>query len=222
MKIIVNLLLVRILRMKFRNYKNLLYIAILIFGSSCVGGKYTYEFDTGKHLDFSNGKWVFNEVQSNSEPKNSQRLYAESYEEFKKILGDSLIDLTTLRNNALVEPEIKFEPTQSELKKLYDNSKCDFLINVRGQIISNNASSFYSNDQSLSYSTSNRSAVFIKIFDLKNGILISSSTGKAISTEQHSDFEKDGALNWTTSAAPMLVRAAEGLIIKYNKYRTDK
>tara|TARA_R110000751_G_scaffold307477_1_gene429039 strand:- start:843 stop:1469 length:627 start_codon:yes stop_codon:yes gene_type:complete len=208
--------------MEIRNYKNILYIVILILGSSCVGGKYVYEFDTGKHLDFSNGKWIFNEVQSNSESKDNKRLYGESYEEFKKILGDSLIDLTALRNTSLVEPEIKFEPTQSELKKLYDNSECDFLINVRGQIISNNASSFYSNDQSLSYSTSNRSAVFIKIFDLKNGILISSSNGQAISTEGHSDLEKDGALNWTTRAEPMMVRAAEGLIIKYNKYRTDK
>ncbi len=208
--------------MKIKGYKNLLYLVILIFSSSCVGGKYTYEFDTGKNLDFGNGKWIINEVQSNTELKNNKRLYAESYEEFKKILGDSLIDLTSLRNISLVEPEIKFELTSSELKELYKNSKCDFLINIRGQLISNKASSLYTNDQSLSYSTSNRSAVFIKIFDLKNGILISSSNGQAISTEEHSDLEKDGALNWTTRAEPMMIRAAEGLIMKYNKYRIDK
>jgi len=208
--------------MRIREYKNLLFIVILILGSSCVGGKYVYEFETGKNLDFSNGKWIFNEVQSNSESKDNKRLYEESYEAFQKILGDSLIDLTSLRNITLIEPEIKFEPNQSELKKLYENTKCDFLINVRGQIISNNASGFYSNDHNLSYSTSNRSAVFVKIFDLKNGILISSSNGQAKSTEEHSDLEKDGALNWTTRAEPMMVRAAEGLIMKYNKYRTDK
>ena len=208
--------------MVIKDYKNLLYIVILILSSSCVGGKYVYEFETGRNLNFGSGKWVFNEVQSNSELKNNKRLYAESYEEFKKILGDSLIDLTSLRNISLVEPEIEFEPTQSELKKLYENSKCDFLINVRGQIISNSASSFYTNDQRLSYSTSNRSAVFIKIFDLKNGTIISSSNGQAKSTEEHSEFDKDRALNWTTGAESMMVRAAEGLIIKYNKYRTDK
>ncbi len=208
--------------MEIRNHKNLFYIVILMLGSSCVGGKYVYDFDTGKNLDFSNGKWIFNDVHSNSESNDNKRLYTESYGEFKKILGDSLVDLTSLRNIALVEPEIKFEPTQSELKKLYENSKCDFLINVKGQIISNNASSFYSNDQSLSYSTSNRSAVFIKIFNLKNRILISSSKGQAISTEVHSNLEKDGAFNWTTPAEPMMIRAAEGLIIKYGKYRLDK
>ena len=208
--------------MVIKDYKNLLYIVILILGSSCVGGKYVYEFETGRNLNFGSGKWVFNEVQSNPELKNNKRLYAESYEEFKKILGDSLIDLTSLGNISLVEPEIEFEPTQSELKKLYENSKCDFLINVRGQIISNSASSFYTNDQRLSYSTSNRSAVFIKIFDLKNGTIISSSNGQAKSTEEHSEFDKDRALNWTTGAESMMVRAAEGLIIKYNKYRTDK
>ena len=108
------------------------------------------------------------------------------------------------------------------MKELYEYSKCDFLINVRGQIISNNARGFYSNDHRLSYTTSNRSAVFIKIYDLKSGLLISSSNGQAISAEQHSDLENDGALKWTTEAAPMMIRAAEGLILKYNKYRTDK
>ena len=205
-----------------KNYKILPFLVILILVSSCVGGKYVYEFDTGKNLDFSNGKWIFNNVQSNSESKDNKRLYTESYEEFEKILGDSLIDLTILRNKSLVKPDIKFEPTRSELKDLYEYSKCDFLINVRGQIISNNASSFYSNDQRLSYSTSNRSAVFIKIYDLKSGILISSSNGQAISAEEHSDLENDGALNWTTKAEPMMIRAAEGLILKYNKHRTDK
>lgn len=194
---------------------------VLTLAQSCVGGKYTYEFNTGKNLDFSTGKWIFNNVRSNSESKNNQRLYRESYEEFEKILGDSLIDLNSLRSTSMVEPEIKFEPTQTELKELYENSKCDFLISVSGQIISNNASGFYSNNPNLSYSTSNRSAVFIKIFDLKNGILISSSNGKAISTERHSDLEKEGSFNWTTRAEPMMIRAAEGLIMKYNKYRTD-
>ena len=130
-----------------RNYKILLCVLILILGSSCVGGKYVYDFDTGKRLDFSEGKWIFNDVHSNSEPKNNKRLHMESYAAFKKILGDSLIDLTALRNSSLVKPVLKFEPTQSELKALYQNSKCDFLINVKGQIISNNASGFYSNDQ---------------------------------------------------------------------------
>ncbi len=127
-----------------------------------------------------------------------------------------------MRKGALVDPAIKFEPTQRELKELFENSKCDFLINVRGQVISNKASSFYSNDKNLNYSTSNRLAVLIKIFDLKNGVIISYSKGKAISTEQHSDLEKDGSLNWTTRAEPMMIRAAERLIIRYNKYRTDK
>ena len=205
-----------------KKYQTLLFLCILIWTYSCVGGKYVYEFDTGKNLDFSSGKWIFNDVNSNSESKVNKRLYTESYEEFEKILGDSLIDLTVLRNKSLVKPDIKFEPSQSELKELYEYSNCEFLINVRGQIISNKASSFYSNDQRLSYSTSNSSAVFIKIFDLKNGVLISSSNGQAVSKEGHSDLENDGALNWTTKAEPMMVRAAEGLIMKYNKYRVDK
>ena len=205
-----------------RNFKKLILISIAILSYSCVGGKYTYEFEAGKNLDFSSGKWILNDVRSNAKNENNKRLYEETREEFDKILGDSLIDLTSLRNIALVSPEIKFELTQSEQKELYENSNCDFLINVSGQIISNNASSFYTNDQSSSYNTSNRSSVFIKIYDLKSGTTISSSHANAIDTERHSDFEKDGALNWTTRAEPMMIRAAEGLIIKYGKYRLDR
>ncbi|UII78272.1 hypothetical protein [Flagellimonas sp. CMM7] len=205
-----------------RNFKNLLYISIVILSFSCVGGKYTYEFDTGKNLDFGNGKWILNDVRSNSKLRNHKRLYEETYEEFKKILGDSLITLGSLRNIALIEPEIKFEPSQSELKKLYENSNCDFLINLKGQIVSNSASNLYTNNQASNYNTSNRSSVSIKIYDLKNGVIISSSNANGIDTERHSDFKKDGALNWTTSAEPMMIRAAEGLIIKYKKYRIDK
>ena len=190
--------------------------------SSCVGGKYTYNFDTGKSLDFGNGRWIFNEVGTNSTANNNKKLYEVSYAKFKRILGDSLIDLTSLRNIALVKPEIEFDPTSLELKKLYVDSQCDFLINIRGNEISNSASSFYTNEQNSNYSTSNMSSVDIKIFDLKTGMLISSSSGQAKSTEQHSVFEKDGKLNWTTRAEPMMIRAAEGLIRKYDKNRRDK
>jgi len=197
-------------------------IVIMLFGTSCVGGKYTYEFDSGKQLDFSTGKWILNNTESNSKIRYSKKLYEETHEEFKKILGDSLIDLTALRNNALVKPNIRFEPTPLELKELYKNSKCDFLINVRGEIIANNASSFYTNNHSSSYTTSNRSLVVIRIYDLKSGALISSSNANAIDTETHSELEKDGALNWTTRAEPMMLRAVEGLVLKYKKHRLDK
>ncbi len=208
--------------MSIRNCINLLCILIILLYSSCVGGKYTYEFDSGKQLDFSTGKWILNNTQSNSKIRNNKKLYEETYEEFKKILGDSLIDLIALRNKNLVKPDIKFEPTRSELRELYKNSNCDFLINVRGEIISNNASSFYTNNHSSSYTTSNKSSVTIKIYDLKSRTLISSSNANAIDTERHSDLEKDGALNWTTHAEPMMFRAVEGLILKYNKHRLDK
>lgn len=208
--------------MDIRSFKNLLYIVFIILCWSCVGGKYTYDFETGKSLDFGTGKWILNEVSSNSGIKNKKRLYEETYNGFKKILGDSLIDLTSLRNMALIAPNIKFEPTPAELNEIYENSNCDFLINVSGQIISNSASSFYTNDQSSSYNTSNRSSVSLKIYDLKSGVMVSSSNANAIDTERHSDFEKNGALNWTTRAEPMMIRAVEGLIMKYRKNRLEK
>ena len=142
--------------MKIKKFKHLLFLPLILMIYSCVGGKYTYEFNTGKNLDFSSGKWILNNVQSNSGIDYNKKLYEETYEEFKKILGDSLIDLTSLRNTSLVGPAIKWEPTQPELQELYTNSNYDFLINVSGNIISNSASSFYTNETHSNYSTSNR------------------------------------------------------------------
>ncbi len=62
----------------------------------------------------------------------------------------------------------------------------------------------------------------IRIYDLKSGTLISSSNANAIDTESHSELDKDGALNWTTRAEPMMLRAVEGLILKYKKHRLDR
>ncbi|PRX54865.1 hypothetical protein [Flagellimonas meridianipacifica] len=200
----------------------LVFFSMVAFNLSCVGGKYTYQFDTGKKLDFSKGKWILNQTKSNSTFRYDKKLYNESFEQFKKILGDSLIDMTSLRNTSLVGPEIKMEPSQAELLQLHQDSNCDYLINLTGTVISEGAGSLSFNDPNSSYTTSNSSSVSIQIYDLKTGMIISSSRAFGKDTQENSVFEKEGALSLHSRAEPIMIQAAERLINKYNKYRIDK
>ncbi len=193
---------------------------IMVF-CSCAGGKYNYLFDTGKRLDFSKGKWLLNKTESNSKVFDSE-LYDASYKEFKEILGDSLIDMNTLRASRLVAPKVGFELSDMELKKLKQDSECDFLINIRGNIVSNGAGSLSFDSENGYYSTSNQSSVAILIYDLNAGAVLSSSqaVGKATAENSHFDDAK-GIPSINSSAETLMVAAAKKLIKKYDKYRLD-
>lgn len=188
---------------------------------SCGGGKYQYLFDTGKQLAFGQGKWILNRTASNSKVFDHE-LYNASYNQFKEILGDSLIDLNTVRAAALVAPKIKFEPSVPELKKLYVDTKCDYLINIRGNIISNGAGTLSFDNGQVPYSVSNQSSVEIVIYDLKTATVISSAQAIGKDTAENSHFDSDNGLpTFHHSAETLMVKAAKKLIRKYEKYRLD-
>ena len=113
---------------------------------SCGGAKYTYFFDTGKQLDFSEGKWILNNTKSNSKLFDNKLYYA-SLNEFEKILGDSLFEMNELRSSKLVAPKIKFNLSQSDLEELKRNTDNDYLINITGNTISDGAGSLILSDE---------------------------------------------------------------------------
>lgn len=206
--------------MKTNRFYCILFFGILLTLQSCGIPRYTYDIK-GKSLDFGQGKWILNETQSNWREKYNKMLYKTTHKEFKKILGDSLFDLTAIRMAQLMPPAIGFKPSPYDLKKLHEYSKCDFLINVTGQVISNGASSFSTNDVYSNFATSNRSSVSIIIYDLKDGSILSSSKADAIDWEDNNQFEDDGELQFTSSAQGMMVQAAKKLIKQYAKHRVN-
>lgn len=200
-----------------------LYTLLIAFGFiSCGGGKYTYPFDTGKQLDFGDGKWVLNRTESNSKVFDSE-LYDASYGQFKKILGDSLIDMNTLRMDKLVSPKVGFELNRTELEQLKRDTECDFLINVRGNVISNGAGTLSFDTGNGYYSASNQSSVSIMIYDLNTSAIISSSQAVAKVTSENSHFDNgNGVPRINLSAETLMLKAAKKLIKKYNAYRLNK
>lgn len=201
--------------------KKIYYLFAVIILCSCGGGKYNYLFDTGKQLDFGEGKWVLNRTESNSKVFDSE-LYDASYGQFKKLLGDSLIDMNTLRMDKLISPKIGFELNRTELKQLKRDTECDFLINIRGNVISNGAGTISFDNGNGYYSASNQSSVSIMVYDLNTGEIISSSQAVAKVTSKNSHFDNgNGIPAINSSAETLMVKAAKKLIKKYDKNRLD-
>lgn len=199
--------------------KRTFFICIMTAIYSCGGAKYNYTFDTGRQLDFSKGKWILNGTESNSRVFD-KKLYRTSLEKFKKILGDSLLQMNDLRTTRLVAPKIKFDLSGSDLKQLKTDTDCDYIINVGGYVISDGAGtiSFPGQDNF----SSNRTSVSIKIYDLNAGTLISSSQAYGKTETQASSFNEDDKLPTINPSSHMIMlEGAKKLIHRYEKYRLD-
>ena len=187
---------------------------IMVFWS-CGGAKYTYFFDTGKQLDFSEGKWILNNTESNS-VKFDRVLYDASLTEFEKILGDSLLEMHELRSSKLVAPKIGFNLSERDLRELRQNTDCDFLINIKGNAISDGAGSLTLGDET--ENSSNRASISISIYDLNAAILISSSQVYGKTVHQEPIFPEDkNPPTLNPSSNMIMVKGAKKLIRKYGK-----
>ncbi|WP_116772280.1 hypothetical protein [Maribacter litoralis] len=195
--------------------KKLFSILIISALYSCGGAKYNYFFDAGKQLDFSDGKWILNSTKSNSRIFDTE-LYDNSLKEFKKILGDSLIEMNNLRSTKLVAPKIKFDLTDSDLKELKRDTDCDYLINIGGNVISDGAGTLSFPNQN--DNSSNRASVSISIYDLNTETLISSSQVYGKTENQESIFPDDNQIPTINPSSHMIMlKGAEKLIRKYKK-----
>lgn len=189
---------------------------LLLFLFSCNTPKYTYFFDTGKYLDFGSGKWILNRSKSNSKIFDAE-LYDASRNQFRQILGDSLFEINDIRVNKLLPPKINFNLSKKELLELNDLTECDYLINIKGNIIGDGAGTISILNDPNHYAT-NQSSVSILIYDLNTGILISSSQVNAKVVDQGSQIDNSSIPKISTSSHTAMVQAAKNLIKKYSKY----
>ena len=194
--------------------KGFLVLIILVL-YSCGSAKYSCLFDTGKELDFSNGKWLLNRTESNSKIFDTE-LYHNSLKNFKNILGDSLIEINDLRSTKLVAPKIKFDLSTLDLQELKRDTDCDYIINIGGNIISDGAGTLTFSNQN--ENSSNRASVSISIYDLNTETLISSSQVYGKTENQASAFDNNDNLPTINPSSHMIMlKGAKKLIKKYEK-----
>ena len=200
-----------------------LLLVLFLFLTSCNTAKYTILFDSGKYLDFGHGKWLMNDAGTNSR-FSDLRLYPTALKEFRKILGDSLMEIHDIRRNRLLAPEISFDLDAKQLLKLGEDSGCDYLINVDGRVIKEGIGSFAPQSDPRTEYNSNESSVSIKIYHLGTGMEISSSSIYAKSEQGPTVFEPSQTQKYiprvVTSSNTALLSAVKRLIRKYEKYGT--
>jgi hypothetical protein len=200
--------------------KKVFLIFLVVSLYSCISAKYNYYFDTGKQLHFSQGKWILNSTKSNSRIFDTE-LYDTSLKEFKKILGDSLVEMNDLRLTKLVAPKIKFDLSEADLKVLKRDTGCDYIINIGGNIISDGAGTLSFPNQN--DNSSNRASVTISIYDLNTATLISSSQVYGKTENKESVFPDDKQRpSINPSSHLIMLKGAEKLIRKYGKNQLGK
>lgn len=170
-------------------------------------------------MDFKQGKWIINQTQSNSKLAYT-KLYTNSLNEFRKILGDSLLEINEVRITSLIAPEIPFDLDADGLRELNTQTGCDYLINITDNVIHNGLGLISLPTNEEGYIESNTASVEIKIYHLESGMEISSSS-VYVKLEQYGDLTQTKSSSYptiNTSAYTLMLSAAKKLIRKYDKY----
>ena len=188
-------------------------LIILMITGSCGNTKYTYNFERGRMIDFSQGKWILNRPVTNY---NQQRIYNIALREFKRILGDSLYEISDLPPDRIMGNRIPFEPSKEELKALETGIEFDYLINVSSNIVKSEMNSLASGPAMGMTTRTNQAGTRIRICDLKTLSLISDSgvTGVAKLTQ-----DADDGIQYVNNAATISMQGLNKLIRQYRKNR---
>ncbi|MDT0645431.1 hypothetical protein RM545_01910 [Zunongwangia sp. F260] len=199
--------------------KLLLLLLVLIL-TGCGGAKYNYNFDRGKKLNFSTGKWILNKPYTNYEDNDA---YSIAKNEFEEILGDSLLELVELRKTKLISEQLPLDPIKKELKEIKEFTGCDFLINIDSKVIRDEMGSFAHSSNFGTVTKYNEASTTIQIFNLNTLELISESTASGIVDETKTP-EDDGFLenfDYTTPGRILALKTIKKLIRKYGKYQEE-
>lgn len=194
--------------------KSLFLIPIVLLISSCGAvTKYSYTFEKGKSLDFSTGKWLLNKQYSNMDIDGLEDI---AFEGFASILKDSLFLIHDLRGQYLIEEKLPYKPSFNDLKDLRIGcADCDYLINYRIQIISDNLSSPSYPPPIGTVIKTNQSLVEISIYDIPNLELISRTS--ILGTADLEIGSDDPGWDFSDSASLISRKALRKLIDQYDR-----
>lgn len=195
------------------------FILFVCLISSCVSTKYTYNFDKGKSLDFSSGKWILNKPYAN---KNIEHLEDIAFNEFNTIIIDSLYKIEDIRNVSLIGLKLPYKLSADKLGDLKIGTYGDFIINYKVDIISDELNSLSSPPPIGTVRKINEVLVEILIYDIKNLELLSRSS---ILGRAKLDINEEDS-GWNLADTPKVIsrKALSKLIKQYqrNKIRSKQ
>lgn len=197
--------------------KKILFFVLILCIVSCGGAKYSYSIEKGTSVDFSQGKWILNEVYG----KDNSRLYNDGLRDFKEILGDSLFEMYQAKNlgSGIMKAQMPFHLTKDDMMEIKKATSCDYIIHIKARVLKDEMDSFISTSDNESVIKENSAKVDIKIFDLKNGELLSnySVVGKDVRK-----LTENSSSSFVSLASSIKSKALYKLIKKYEKNRILK
>ena len=189
-------------------------IFLCLLFANCVSTKYTYDFEKGKELNFSMGKWLLNKPYMNPE---INRVYDIAVNDFSAILKDSLMEVEDLRGSHLIPNKMPYTPTKKELEDIALGSRCDYLINYKLTILSAENYSFTTSPPIGTVIRINEAMAEILIYDLNTLEVLSQSS--AIGKVKVKISSEDSGGTYVNLASNISRSAFSRLIKRYEKYR---
>lgn len=105
-----------------------------MIASSCYLTKYTHSGDANSRLDFSQGKWLLNEIKASYYVKD--KLFKITKKEFSELLGERL-SVINETNDILISPNLKkSEISKYWLREIKNGSNYDYFINITTRVYS--------------------------------------------------------------------------------------
>ncbi len=192
-----------------------LVISLLLF--SCAAPKFIYEHEGMSDLDFTKGKWILNRPM-HVNTKND--FYDKSLIKWREVVKDSLYSLHDVRRNKLISENIDFEPSASALKNIKIGTDCDYLINTKTEVLSDQLSGPTVSSQSNGKTfLSNEANVEVRIYDLNSGKMVAMRKAYGYIKEEISRGNTD-----ITTALPAegIIRNGIDIIVDYFEKNRNK
>jgi len=194
--------------------------SILVLCISCVGPKFTYKQEGLSNVKFSQGKWILNKPVVYGM---DDELYDHSLKKWEALIGDSLFELNELRQNKLLPENISFDLNRDDLENLHLGTNCDYIINTKIRILNEELSALSAPRTPLYTGTterSNEAVVQVKIYSLKEKILISSRTAFGIVKEEARTDNSSG-MSLAITSKGIGVNGIDRIVEFYKKNRHD-
>ena len=188
-------------------------LLIGIFFISCNSTSYIFDNPSQTSgVDFSEGKWLLNEV--NVPSYLTEKISRLALEDFSANLGNRLSYSPETQGLLLPQKEIQLNPSKSVLTNLYVGTKYDYFINIKARENKNDFTALdLTNHQQKTGNNFRESEVVIEIYDLKNFTIIYSQ--KVIAAAMQSKNSSDVTIS--KSQYLMILGAYNRIIKDINK-----
>lgn len=185
---------------------------IIVIFSSCAATHYQHVFESPKGLDFRNGKWLVNNIESGLSSELKEDLNEILLSGISDLRRDSVYHIRNVQFDYLIPSRFTFDMSPDALVSLHKTTDFDCLINIKADKIRNDLADIYlssPNDFGKS-----ESEVWIVVYEIKTGNRIYSHRIIASVTLD----ENDENIRFAKSANSLIYKALKKGLKELKKY----